>query len=90
MSAASAVPSWAHPADGDVDFARRVKEAHEPDLLSRPGVIGLGVGATEADPTMAAIVIYLETGKNAQPHGLPSEIDGVPVRVILTDPFVAY
>jgi hypothetical protein len=90
VSAASAASSWAHPADGDVDFARRVKESREPEILSRPGVIGLGVGATEADPTIAAIVIYLETGRNAQPHGLPSEIDGVPVRVILTDPFVAF
>lgn len=90
VNAASAVPSWAAPSDGDVDFARRVKESHEPDLFSRPGVIGVGVGASEADSNKAAIVIYLETGKNAEPHGFPSEIDGVPVRIIPTDPFVAF
>ncbi len=56
-----------------MDFARRVTESREPELLCRPGVIGLGVGATEADPTIAAIVIYL----------------GVPVRIVLIDPFVA-
>ncbi len=90
VGASAAVPSWASPSDGDVDLARRVKEAHEPDLFSRPGVIGVGVGAIDADPTKAAIVIYLETGKNAAPHGLPAELDGVPVKIIPTDRFVAF
>jgi hypothetical protein len=88
--ASAAAPAWAHPSESEVDIARRVKEAHEPELFSRTGVIGVGVGATEADATKAAIVIYLETGQNALHRGLPSEIDGVPVRIIPTDPFVAF
>ncbi len=78
------------PSDGDVDFARRIKEAHEPSLFSRPGVIGVGVGADDADSTRAVIVVYVDTGKaGVQPHGLPSELDGIKVKVVPTDPFVA-
>ncbi len=78
------------PSDSDVDFARRIKEAHEPQLFSPPGVIGVGVGADEKDATRAVIVVYVLSGGGSRPQGLPAELDGVRVRVIPTDPFVAY
>jgi hypothetical protein len=79
------------PSASDVDFARRIKEAHEPALFARAEVLGAGVGADDADPTQAVIVIYVETGKaGARSHGLPSEINGIKVKVISTDPFVAF
>jgi hypothetical protein len=78
------------PSDSDVDFARRVKESHEPELSARPEVLGAGVGAAEHNPTEAVIALYVNSGKGMQSHGLPTELDGVKVRVIPTDPFVAF
>src|SRR5262245_25162367 len=79
------------PLDGEVDFVRTVKERYEPDLFGKAGVIGVGVGIDETDPTRAAILVYFNTGNAAHPQpGLfPSELDGVKVRVIPTEPFVA-
>jgi hypothetical protein len=77
------------PSENDLDFARVIKERHEPDLLARPGVLGVGVGADERDPGRAVIVVYLEAGRGLS-RGMPEELDGVKVRVIPTDPFVAY
>ncbi len=77
------------PSAADIDFVRQLKERHEPGLFSRPGVLGVGVGAADDDPTEAVIVVYVEASPNAHPRGLPSEIEGVKVRVIPTDPFVA-
>jgi hypothetical protein len=87
--AATTAAAWAHPTDSDVDFARRVKEAHEPILFSHPEVLGAGVGSDERDPGKAAIVLYVLSSPNARPFGLPTEIDGVAVRIIPTDPIVA-
>jgi len=79
------------PLDAEVDFVRTVKERHEPDLFAKPGVIGVGVGIDETDPSLAAIVVYFSAGNGAHPQpGLfPAELDGVKVRVIPTEPFVA-
>lgn len=79
------------PSANDVDFARTIKERYEPDLFARPGVIGVGVGSDENDPTKAVITVYLDVvgGAHAQPRSFPSELDGVKVRVIPTEPFVA-
>ena len=79
------------PLDSEVDFVRIVKERHEPDLFARAGVIGVGVGIDETDPTRAAIIVYFSTGNGSHPQpGLfPAELDGVKVRVVPTEPFVA-
>jgi hypothetical protein len=77
------------PADNDVEYARVIKERYEPDLFSRPGVIGVGVGATVDGGTEAAIILYVDAPKGSHPQGFPAELDGVKVRVIPTDPIVA-
>lgn len=77
------------PAQNDVEVARTVKERHEPDLLARPEVAGVGVGADVTDPSRAVIVVYVEAAGAARPHGLPAELDGVKVRVIPTATIVA-
>jgi len=93
-AAAVAAPAAAFvglgPSAGEVEFARRIKERHEPDLFARPGVVGVGVGSAEGDPTRAAIVVYVVSHDGARPRGLPAELDGVKVRVIPTEPFVAF
>jgi hypothetical protein len=79
------------PSDAEIDFTRTVKERFETELMGRPGVIGVGVGADETDASRGAIIVYLSTaaGSHPQPNNFPTELDGVRVRVIPTEPFVA-
>ena len=75
----------------EVDFATGIKERYEADLFTKPGVIGVGVGADETEAGRAAIIVYVSTaaGVHPQPNGVPEQIEGVRVRVIPTEPFVA-
>jgi len=68
-----------------------VKERHEGNLFGHPGVIGVGVGAGAAaeGASDAGIVVYVLAEGGSRPQGLPAAIDGVAVRVIETDAFVA-
>ena len=70
-------------------MARIVKERHEPALFARPDILGAGVGRDDADSSKAVIVLYVESNAAQRPHGLPSELDGVKVKLIQTDPIVA-
>lgn len=79
----------AGPSLAGLDAARLVKEDHESSLLGRRGVLGVGVGVSESDATQAAIVIFVDQSDPGAWQRLPSAIDGVPVRLIPTDPFVA-
>jgi hypothetical protein len=72
-----------------VDHAGKVLEQHRHDLISRPGVLGAGVGASDTGSQQAAVVLYVDKTAAARPQ-LPTHIDGVPVKVHLTDPFVAF
>lgn len=71
------------------DRASAVLELHRANLMATPGVIGAGVGATAEDETEPAIVIYIDRTAPGRPQFAPS-MDGVAVRVVLTDPFVAF
>jgi hypothetical protein len=78
------------PAPADLDRALQVKVEHEHDLFQNRGVLGVGIGATAENPVEPAIVIYFEQpGENGRVN-LPNQIDGITVRVILTDPIVAH
>ena len=79
------------PAPDAEEIARvtQIKVESENDLLRRHGVWGVGVGSAANDPQEAVIVVYLERPANVGPTAFPAEIDGVKVRVIFTDPFVA-
>jgi hypothetical protein len=72
-----------------VDAATEVKVENEYDLFQNPGVLGVGVGAAEDNPAAAAIVVYLDSPNGRIPATLPTVIGGFPVRVVLTDRFVA-
>jgi len=72
-----------------VEHASRILEQHRYDLMSRPGVLGAGVGAADSDSQQAAVVVYVDKTGSARPQLLP-HLDGVPVKVQLTDPFVAF
>jgi hypothetical protein len=71
------------------DRATAVLELHRANLMATPGVIGAGVGATAEDETEPAIVIYVDRTAPGRPQFTQS-MDGTAVRVVLTDPFVAF
>ena len=71
-----------------LDRANRVLERNRSDFMSRPAVLGVGLGALEDNAT-AAIVVYVDK-TNPFKAQLPNQIDNVPVRIIMTDPFIAY
>jgi hypothetical protein len=69
--------------------ASAVLEQHRANLMSQQGVIGAGVGASDRVDGEAAIVIYVDRTSGARPLFADS-MDGLAVRVIYTDPFVAF
>jgi len=71
------------------DRALAVLELHRANLMATPGVIGAGVGATAEDETEPAIVIYVDRTAPGRPQFAQS-MSGIAVRVILSDPFVAF
>jgi hypothetical protein len=87
--AAGAESAMAGPTQNDIDFATMIKDRHAPDLMARPEVIGVGVGVRDEDPSQAAVVIYVDSTRPAHPR-LPETIDGVAVKVVATEPFVAF
>ena len=74
--------SQQHP---EVERVTSVKNRHERELMSKSGVIGVGVAA---DPNNPEIVIYVDRGMGRVP-ALPAHLDNEKVRVELTDAFVA-
>jgi hypothetical protein len=70
-----------------IDHAGRMLEQNRQDLMSKPGVLGVGLGKLE-DNSQPAVIVYVDKTKTKPV--LPQQVDGVPVRVIPTDPFVAY
>jgi hypothetical protein len=72
-----------------IEFATRVKEEREAELMSRSSVIGVGVGASETNEMDASIVIYVDKTTGVTPK-LPKKIKGVDVQVVYTEPFFAY
>ena len=71
-----------------LDHASRVLEQNRHDLMSRPAVLGVGLGALE-DNSTAAVVVYVDKTASMTPQ-LPAQVSGVPVRIIMTDPFIAF
>jgi hypothetical protein len=66
-----------------------VLDVHRANLMFQPGVIGAGVGASGRADGEAAIVIYVNKDAGTRPV-LPTDIEGIAVMVILTDPFIAF
>ena len=71
-----------------LDRASTVLEQNRHDFMSRPAVLGVGLGALE-DNSQPAIVVYVDKTSQAKPQ-LPDQVDNVPVRIIMTDPFIAF
>ena len=71
------------------DRASAALENYRANLMATPGVIGAGVGTTSENDTEPAIVIYVDRTSKNRPVFAPS-LDGIAVRVVHTDPFVAF
>lgn len=71
------------------DRASGILELHRATLMATPGVIGAGVGATSENDIEPAIVVYVDRTAPGRPVFAPA-LDGVAVRVVYTDPFVAF
>ena len=68
--------------------ALAVLELHRNNLMATPGVIGAGVGAASDNDVEAAIVVYVDKTASFRPQFSPA-LDGIRVKVVFTDPFVA-
>ncbi len=77
------------PSDEAIQFATLSMRQREKELLSRPSVIGIGVGATDHNSAEAAVVIYVNQTQRVRPR-LPRNINGVSVKIVYTDPITAY
>lgn len=73
-------------ASQDIELAEVARVKHERDMMSRPGVIGFGVGGESG---AGEVVVYVDRTVGRAP-ALPARLDNVKVRVVFTDPFVAY
>lgn len=69
------------------EAARMVKESHERKLFGKRAVVGVGVGASLDESGDPAILVFVDESR-PRPV-LPAEIDGIPVRMIPTDPIIA-
>jgi hypothetical protein len=70
------------------DRASAVLERYRASLMFQPGVMGAGIGLSEKADGEAAIVVYVNKDSGAKPF-LPDNIEGIPVRTVLTDQFIA-
>jgi hypothetical protein len=74
--------------DQAVEHARRVLEQNRHELMTKPAVLGVGLGAADDANSQAAIVVYIDK-TNPNRLQLSPQIDNVRLKTVLTDPFVA-
>jgi len=79
----------ARPAAAVVDHATAVQEHYHGDMMKVPGVVGTGVGIG-AQPGTVAIEVYVKKDTPETRAAIPSQVGGIPVRVVVTGPIVAY
>ena len=72
----------------DLERLRAVKSAHEPDLMRKANVVGVGIGLRhrEGNPTGEPVIVVSVTRKVplsqlAPGDVIPHELEGVPVDV---------
>jgi len=68
--------------DNQLAVAIRAKDKYANQLMADPAVFAVDVEASDDNPGEAAVVLYLEEGK--QHVKIPAELDGVRTKVIFT------
>jgi hypothetical protein len=77
------------PSTRAIELATAAMRGREKSLMSRAGVIGVGVSASENNVDEATIIVYIDVTSADLPR-LPKRINGVKVQRVYTEPFVAY
>jgi hypothetical protein len=72
----------------EVARVKAVKEQYEEEMMLQEGVFGVGVGASAENQSEGAIMVFVDPTAKRAPV-LPQSMDGVKVRVVHTDRFVA-
>jgi hypothetical protein len=67
--------------------AMAVQARHEETLLRTSGVVGMGLGRSESHRVV--IEIYLERLTAQLQHAMPSDLEGIPVKLVVTGPYEA-
>jgi hypothetical protein len=82
-------PQATSPGEAEIIFATEAMKSREQELMSLPGVIGVGIAAHSNDSSRAEIVVYVDVNADAKVR-LPKRISGLRVRKVYTEQFVAY
>lgn len=78
------------PPPAAVEKAAGVLERHGERLKHLPAVVGTGVGASRADRTKAAILVYVSRALSASERArFPAKLEGIAVEIVESGPFVA-
>jgi len=87
-AASAQLPSQVNPAA--LEAARKVKVRHEAQVMSVPGVLGVGIGHSDRIPGQAAIEVYVKEPASEMRFQLPNSLDGVEVKIVETGEIHAY
>ena len=74
---------------GSQAAAAQAKARHEQAIMRIEGVVGLGVGASDAVPGQAVVEIYVKQATPAVRGAIPPRLDNVPVKVVETGEITA-
>jgi len=83
------VSDSSQPSSKAIKRATKAMRSQEVELMSQPGIIGIGVGAEDAVAGDAAIVVYIDANSPLTAK-VPRRINGVRVKKVYSEPFVAY
>jgi hypothetical protein len=72
----------------DEESAGAVKDRHSWELLSRPGVSGVGV--ERDDSGQYVLTVHLDTDDPEVRRQVPAQIEGLRTRVVRSGPFRKY
>lgn len=81
-------PQLTAPVSAAVRKAKSAMRTRENDLMSIPGVIGVGIGPSD-NVNEASIIVYVDAYAKVSPK-LPRQINGVKVKRIYSEEFVAF
>ncbi|HWZ42216.1 MAG TPA: hypothetical protein VNW97_02010 [Candidatus Saccharimonadales bacterium] len=86
------LPAWAaqqaHLTAGDVERTTAIKELHVDELMSQPGIQGVGVAISDDNPLEPAVVIFTILGEQHLP--VPPTLNGIRTKVIESDRIRAF
>lgn len=74
---------------GSQAAATQAKARHELAIMRIEGVVGLGVGASDAAPGQAVVEVYVKQATPAVRGAIPPRLDNVPVKVVETGEIIA-